>query len=182
MGHSIIKLPCDDKEYYLIWSSITNSPITYGMSHKELKGYLKDEYGNSHKEGFEERLKRVEQIGTSSRMYKDVDRQIEHNCAGGNEECLTKEQIVDVFIRQRPRDLNDTTDFVDLIVTASDEPTDTRPVYKEIKIFGYMVDSYGGTREKVEDWTVERLKSIKFEVARKLRELQSEPDTEADGG
>ncbi len=30
MGQYIVKIPCDGVEYYLEWSSVVDSPVTYG--------------------------------------------------------------------------------------------------------------------------------------------------------
>jgi hypothetical protein len=44
-------------------------------------------------------LKRVEEKGVSSMLHANVDELIEYNRAGPNETCLTKEQIIENFVR-----------------------------------------------------------------------------------
>lgn len=99
MGKVIIKLvDVDNKEYYLEWTSISDSPITYGVSLKEFKDYYKEEYGISSMDALEVSLKRVEETGTSSRMMSLEDI-IRSNHAGDAGECLTLEEILDKYCR-----------------------------------------------------------------------------------
>lgn len=99
MGNVIIKLvDVDNKEYYLEWTSISDSPITYGLSLKEFKDYYKEEYGLSSMDSLEQSLKRVEETGTSSIMMSLEDI-IRSNHAGDDGECLTLEEIIDKYCR-----------------------------------------------------------------------------------
>ena len=41
MGHCIIQLG----EYYLVWSSIVDAPITYGLTEYGLRCWLEQEWG-----------------------------------------------------------------------------------------------------------------------------------------
>lgn len=99
MGHSIIKLA--DK--YLIWSSVVDAPITYGMNLEEIKRYCVIEYDMSFLE-IESKLKIVEEKGTSSYLFKNVDDQIALNHAGENGECLSKEEVIKAFCSGIPED------------------------------------------------------------------------------
>jgi hypothetical protein len=95
MPRYIIKLA--DK--YLEWSTIVDAPVTNGMSLEEFKEYYKSEYGVQGLNGLEERLKRVEEKGTSSIYEGSVDEVISGNRAGDNEKKLTKEEIIEKYCR-----------------------------------------------------------------------------------
>ena len=93
MSRIIIKL--DGK--YLEWSTIPDAPVTYGRTLEEFKQYYSDQYGPGGRAGLEERLKRVEETGTSSVRYKSVNELIEFNRAGRAETRLTVEQIIGFY-------------------------------------------------------------------------------------
>ncbi len=90
MGRSIIKID----NYYLEWSSVVDAPVTFGMSLDEFKEYYKEQYGLNGMEELSQRLERVEEFGTSSRFYKNVDEFISHNRAGKDGKCLTVEEVI----------------------------------------------------------------------------------------
>jgi hypothetical protein len=89
----IIKLA--DK--YLEWSTISDSPATYGMSLDEFKSYYRDRYGQAGVEWLGHRLARVEAKDTSSFVDASVDETIACNRAGPNESKLSKEQIIEKY-------------------------------------------------------------------------------------
>lgn len=91
MPNYIIKL--DD--YYLEWSTIVDAPISWGMKLEEFKKYYKEFYVLSDS-NLEDRLKRVEEKGTSAFLGK-LDDVIKNNRAGKNETCLTKEEIIEWY-------------------------------------------------------------------------------------
>lgn len=68
MSRYIIKLTDkrDLKDYYLEWSTIVDAPVTYGMTLDGFKIYYQGEYGISGMRDLPERLKRVEEKGTSA--------------------------------------------------------------------------------------------------------------------
>ena len=102
MSTYIIKLPCDGDDYYLLWSSIVDAPVSYGMTLGEFLEEYKERYGTQGMEGLPERMKRVEESGTSDRISRaPVRKWIEsYNRAGENETQLTFDEIVDTYIRQ----------------------------------------------------------------------------------
>lgn len=101
MPQYVIKLSDRGKDYYLMWSTIVDAPITPGMSLDEFKAWYRDEYGRlSFEYELPERLKRVEERGTSCRD-QTLDEVISCNRAGDNESELTKEQIIEAYIRRR---------------------------------------------------------------------------------
>lgn len=89
MGQYIIKL----KEHYLIWSSIVDAPLTYGMNLQELEELIQDEYGAQGMSNLPTRLERVEKKGTSSMQDDSAVDTIWLNRAGPNESTLTIEGI-----------------------------------------------------------------------------------------
>lgn len=104
MPQYICKLPCDGVDYYLIWSTIVDAPITEGMTHEEFMEYYAAEYGRQGLEALPERMKRVEQSGCSDATDR---RPVEEwiggfNRAGPDESRLTFDEIVDTYIR-KPR-------------------------------------------------------------------------------
>jgi hypothetical protein len=94
----IIKL----EDQYLEWSTVVDAPVTFGMSLEEFTEYYKVEYGcRAMRFEFKDRMDRVEKTGTSALLYDSVDEVIEHNRAGKDETCLSKEQIIDFYIRNK---------------------------------------------------------------------------------
>jgi len=79
---------------YFEWSTVVDAPVTPGMTLPEFEAYYRDEYGRSGFPLLAERLARVEATGTSSLIHRSVDEVIEHNRAGRDERCATREQIV----------------------------------------------------------------------------------------
>lgn len=96
----IVKLSDNKKEFYLEWSTITDSPITYGMSLKKFKKFYLKEYGISSKKDLEDRLTRVEQTGTSS-FIENLEDTLEYNKAGRNEKKLTLNQLIEKYCYRR---------------------------------------------------------------------------------
>ena len=92
----ICKLPNGN---YLLWSTITDSPLTYGCPLPDLEAYLKEEYGNSYMTGeHPQRMRRVEQCGTSYMVAPcDFKELSNFNCAGPNGAQLTFDEIIKEF-------------------------------------------------------------------------------------
>jgi len=87
------------------WSTVVDAPVTFGMTLEEFTAHYKDEYGRHGLQfEFEQRMKRVEEKGTSSQLHDSVDEVISGNRAGKNETCLTKEQIIAGYCRNRDED------------------------------------------------------------------------------
>ena len=89
MGKLIIKI----KDRYFEWSTVSDSPTTYGMTLDKLREYIKEEYGNVGLEQLPARLERVEKYGTSSYDYESATKLCAHNRAGENEKHISLEQI-----------------------------------------------------------------------------------------
>jgi len=106
MGQHIVKLEKEGHEpRYLIWSTIVDAPVTYGMPLKELKSFYRDEYGRRDFElNFDDRMKRVHEKGTSAHMDRNASETILVNRAGPNETELTHEEIWIKYVDERPDD------------------------------------------------------------------------------
>ena len=81
------------KARYLIWSTIVDAPISYGLGLKEFTTFYHNEYGNAGMFELEARMKRVEANGTSCMLGTTVEELTCGNRAGQNEKELTYEQI-----------------------------------------------------------------------------------------
>ena len=103
MPRLICKIQDGDKAFYLEWSTVVDAPVTVGMSLEEYKEYYKDEYGQFSEEAavFQDRMKRVEEKGTSSRDNTTTLDLIKGNRAGKRESCLNKEQIIEWYCHRR---------------------------------------------------------------------------------
>lgn len=103
MPQYIIRLDDAGVAYYLVWSTVVDAPITMGGTREQLKRYYRNEYGRNGMRDWKERMRRVDAKGVSSHHHESVDELIAFNRAGENESCLSKEQIIDHYIRGNPR-------------------------------------------------------------------------------
>lgn len=89
MSRHIIKLKDENtnKEYYLMWSTIVNSPIKRGMPKNEFIQWLKAEYGEQY----------VQEWLNSENNFADIENFLKYNSAGENDEELTKEEIFELY-------------------------------------------------------------------------------------
>jgi len=83
-----------DNDLYCEWSTVVDAPVTYGMTLKQLKSYIKRVYGSNGLDELPERLKRVEHHGTSFHDGTTIDDLIRSNRAGENGKRATKERII----------------------------------------------------------------------------------------
>lgn len=96
MTHFIIKI----KDMYLEWSTISDSPITFGMTKEQLEKRIKLEYGEAGLSDLPARLQRVEHHGTS--LPGDGLDVIEFNRAGPNEKKLSVDEIYTAYCERIP--------------------------------------------------------------------------------
>lgn len=101
MGRAILKIPTPIGDRYLEWGSITDSPITYGMTREEFYEYYREEYGNAGMQELESRMQRVDAKGTSNYDDPDLESAIAGNRAGAGETEMTLEQIVGYYCVKR---------------------------------------------------------------------------------
>lgn len=83
-----------NKDYYLEWSTIVDAPVSYGMGLTEFREYYKQKYGTEGLAALPDRLKRVEEKGTSATYDKSVEDTIDGNRAGPDETELTYDELV----------------------------------------------------------------------------------------
>jgi hypothetical protein len=102
LGTLIVKLG----DHYLEWSSISDSPATYGMTLEEFKAYYLAEYGREGMRELPARLARVEAKGTSSFDAQNADDTIWLNRAGPDEAILHREEIIEFYVvrKEAPTD------------------------------------------------------------------------------
>lgn len=104
MANFVMKLADEkeNKDYYLMWSTIVDAPVTYGMELDEFKTFYRDKYGESEYRELEERLKRVEKNGISGHPpYDNFQDFFNYNRAGDNETLLDKEGVLEKYCRHR---------------------------------------------------------------------------------
>ena len=97
MGNPIVKL--DGK--YLVWSTISDSPSTYGMTRDELVTFVREEDGRRGVEDLERRLARVEAKGTSGFDDASADETIWPNRAGPGEKIMHRDEIIEFYVRRK---------------------------------------------------------------------------------
>lgn len=99
MGRYIVKL----NEYYFEYSTVVDAPVTFGMSLDEFKGHYRREYGALGMNGLDERLRRVEQNGTSCRLENNTPELVmSDNRAGPDESRLTLNEIYKAYCLRLP--------------------------------------------------------------------------------
>lgn len=104
MPRYIVKLT-DSKtntNYYLEWSTVVDAPVTYGMSLDEFMRYYRDAYGSEGMKDLPNRLKRVEEKGTSSQINETVESVIFGNRAGEGETEMSIDEIITEYCVNRP--------------------------------------------------------------------------------
>jgi hypothetical protein len=103
MPKYIIKLHDEklSRDWYLEWSTIVDAPVTYGMSMEEFRDHYQQTYGTDGMRELPERMKRVEEKGTSAQSYGSVKSTIAINRAGENESNLDEEGILEKYCRNQ---------------------------------------------------------------------------------
>ena len=98
MPRYIVKL----KDYYFLFSSVVDAPVTFGMSLDAFKEYYKLEYGQDSLKDLDSRLSRVEKYGSSDMAELSADDILEFNKAGPNEDALTVDEIYKAYCLMEP--------------------------------------------------------------------------------
>lgn len=110
MPRFIIKMEKDGDERFLEWSTVVDSPVTYGMTYDEFLEFYQREYGISRMDdllGERGRMARVWKHGTSERGADSVHDTITPNRAGENETELDYDGIWQTYVLDRPEDDDD---------------------------------------------------------------------------
>jgi hypothetical protein len=97
----IIKLEDKGEEWYLFYSTIVDSPTTFGMPLEELRETYRDRFGSDAMRDLPARLARVEEKGTSALDDDSADSTLLYNRAGYEECELTKAEIIEWYCRKR---------------------------------------------------------------------------------
>lgn len=97
MGTFIIKLD----GLYLEWSSVSDSPVTFGMTREQFERRYLKKHGTDGMRDLPDRMARVEAKGTSPREDDDVDDTIWLNRAGPGQTPLSKPEIVEWYCRRK---------------------------------------------------------------------------------
>jgi hypothetical protein len=114
MPRYIIRLDDGGTAYYLEWSTIVDAPVTYGMTLDQFTTWYGEEYGRAGLEELPPRMKRVNQTGVSCVWQgSTVDGLIRANRVGTGRTCLSKEQIIDHYIRGNPLQVGTSDDEED---------------------------------------------------------------------
>ena len=98
MGQYIVKL----HDRYLIWSTIVDAPVTFGMTLDELRQHTKEEYGQQGLRELPKRLERVELHGVSAMSAQSSEELISFNRAGPDESALTIDEVYTAYCLQQP--------------------------------------------------------------------------------
>ena len=98
----IHKYPEAGDRCYLMWSTVVDAPVTYGMTRGELESYYKERHGSEGMRELSARLARADARGTSCQMGDDSpDDDIAVNRAGRGERKLTRADIVEWYCVKR---------------------------------------------------------------------------------
>lgn len=94
--------PVDQRDYYLEWSTITDTPVTYGQSLEKFKEYYREEYGRSGMKDLEARLARVEQNGVSGYLpFDNLASYFSCNRAAPFQKNASFEDILEIYCRNQ---------------------------------------------------------------------------------
>lgn len=96
MPSYIVKL---DRKY-LVWSTISDAPETYGMTLDDFREYYREKYGSDGMQRLPERLARVDAKGTSAIDDDCANDTIWLNRAGPKETKLHVDEIVEFYVRR----------------------------------------------------------------------------------
>lgn len=90
---------------YNFYSTVVDCPIfVSGLTLEQLKRYYKEEYGNQGMRELEPRLKRAQEVGTSSRIDRNLRACVRLNRAGENEANLPFNEFVAKYLTIRDDD------------------------------------------------------------------------------
>lgn len=97
MANCIVKL----EGKYLVWSEISDAPITFGLTRDELVEWVRAREGSPGVRALPERLMRVDASGTSAIERLTPEDVMLVNRAGENEACISLDEIAERYVRSR---------------------------------------------------------------------------------
>lgn len=93
--HHIVKLPNGN---YLVWSSVADAPLSYGLPSDAFADFARDEYGHIFNgASLETKMALADRLGSSRPGYETLEELIAGNCAGIDGSSLTLDEIVEVY-------------------------------------------------------------------------------------
>jgi hypothetical protein len=81
-------------DYYLLWSTVVDAPVTDGVSREQFEEVYREEYGRQGMTEFVARMARVDKKGTSSMIDESAESLISFNRAGPDESLLSYDEVV----------------------------------------------------------------------------------------
>ena len=97
MSTPILRIVTPEREWWLVWSTVVDAPVTYGMTREELIAWWGEEYGKQGVRNLGPAIARAEEVGTSSHRSPSVEEMIICNRAGVDETRLTEAEIVAMY-------------------------------------------------------------------------------------
>ena len=102
MPQYILKFLDKGNSYYMMWDTVKDAPITYGASLDEFSRWYLRTYGAQIFETeLPKKIELADRKGISSKMHNRMEDILSDNKAGDGGVELTKEQIVEKYIRAR---------------------------------------------------------------------------------
>lgn len=98
MPKFIVKL----HDYYMEYSTVVDSPTTFGMKRAEFEDYYRKQYGESVMRELPARMERVDAKGTSALTDKNIFDTMGFNRAGPRERRLSIKQIYESHCLMQP--------------------------------------------------------------------------------
>lgn len=95
MGQFIVKL----EGKYLVWSTVVDAPLTFGMTREELTDWIREEEGAEGVRALPERMMRVDASGTSAFRRLTPEEVMRTNRAGPRETCISIDEIAERWVR-----------------------------------------------------------------------------------
>lgn len=96
-------LICHLDGMFFEWTTMSDAPVTYGLSREEFEAYYRDEYGRSGMEGLPRRIERAIQFGTSCYLGTTFDDLVRTNHAGPKGKRLSRDELI-AFLKNRADD------------------------------------------------------------------------------
>lgn len=97
MSHLVIKV----RDYYLIWSSVVDAPVSFGLTYPDLVRWVRREEGLKGLALLDEQMKFIERYGTGSCNIK-AESLFSFNRAGPDESSLNEEEIYRAYCLRQP--------------------------------------------------------------------------------
>lgn len=107
MGQFLVRLADGERECFMEWSTVSDSPCTSPGTEAELREFMLAEYGRHGCRDLDERIARCREHGHSARQWNamsgeavSLDYMIGYNRAGKDGTTLTMAQMVDYYLRR----------------------------------------------------------------------------------